>query len=68
MYNYNYDNLTLKLLYEKRSYPDEGWLFIDRFKFGSVPGISFVLVASKKSIKIHHDFDATLLMTSYNSD
>ena len=44
----NYDNLTLKLHQEKRSYPDEGWLFIGRFKVGSVPGMSVALVASKK--------------------
>ena len=34
---YNYDHLTLKLHQRKRSYPDEGWLFIGRFKVGSVP-------------------------------
>ena len=45
---YNYDNLTLKLHQEKRSYPDEGWRFIRRFKVGSVPGISVALEASKK--------------------
>ena len=28
----HYDNLTLKLHLEKRSYPDEKWIFIDRFK------------------------------------
>ena len=44
---YNYDNLTLKLHQEKRSYPDERWLFIGRFKVGSVPGKSVALVASK---------------------
>ena len=44
----NYDNLTLKLHQEKRSYPDERWLFIGRFKVGSVPGKSVALVASKK--------------------
>ena len=44
----NYDNLTLKLHQGKRSYPDEGWLFIGRFKVGSVPGISVALKASKK--------------------
>ena len=43
----NYDNLTLKLHQEKRSYPDERWLFIGRFKVGSVPGKSVALVASK---------------------
>ena len=59
---YNYDNLTLKLHQGKRSYPDEGWLFIGRFKVGSVPGMSAALVASKKSIKIHHDYDARPLM------
>ena len=30
----NYDNLTLKLQHEKRSYPDERWLFIGRRKVG----------------------------------
>ena len=44
----NYDNLTLKLDQERRSYPDERWLFIGRFKVGSVPGKSVALVASKK--------------------
>ena len=47
----NYDNLTLKLHHEKRSYPDERWLFISRFKVGSVPGKSVALVASKKVSK-----------------
>ena len=47
----NYDNLTCKLNQKKRSYPDEGWIFIGRFKVGSVPGISVVLVASKKVSK-----------------
>ena len=47
----NYDNLTLELNQKKRSYPDEGCLFIGRFKVGSVPGISVVLVASKKVSK-----------------
>ena len=46
---YNYDNLTLKLHQGKRSYPDEGWLFIGRFKVGSVPGMSVTPEASKKS-------------------
>ena len=27
----NYDDLTLNLHQVKRSYPDEGWLFIGRF-------------------------------------
>ena len=44
----NYDNLTLKLHQGKRCYPDEGWLFIGRFKVGSVPGMSVALEASKK--------------------
>ena len=47
----NYDNLTLKLHQGKRSYPDEGWLFIGRFKVGSVPGMSVALEASKKVSK-----------------
>ena len=44
----SYDNLTLILHQEKRSYPDERWLFIGRFKVGSVPGMSIALEASKK--------------------
>ena len=40
----NCDNLTLKLHREKRSYPNERWLFIGRFKVGSVPGKTVVLV------------------------
>ena len=47
----NYGNLTLKLHQEKRSYPDERWLFIGRFKVGSVPGMSVALEASKKVSK-----------------
>ena len=49
----NYDSLTLILRQKKRSYPDEGWLFIGRFKVGSVSEMSVALAASKKSIKIH---------------
>ena len=41
----NYDNLTLKLHQEKRSYSDGRWLFIDRFKVGRV---LVALEASKK--------------------
>ena len=44
----SYDNLTLKLHQEKRSSP-EGWLFVDRFKVESVPGMS---VALESSIKV----------------
>ena len=47
----NYDNLTLNLHHEKRSYHDERWLFIGRFKIGSVPRKSVALVASKKVSK-----------------
>ena len=47
----NYDNLSLKLHQEKRNYPDEGWIFIGRFKVGSVPGMSVALEASKKVSK-----------------
>ena len=47
----NFDNLTLKLHQEKRSYPDERWLFIGRFKVESVLGKSVALVASKKVSK-----------------
>ena len=56
--------MTLKFYQEKCSYPDEGWLFIGRFKVGSVPGISVALEASKKSIKIHHEYDARPLIKS----
>ena len=58
--------MALKFYQEKCSYPDEGWLFIGRFKVGSVPGISVALEASKKTIKIHHEFDARPLIKSYN--
>ena len=47
----SYDNLTLKLHHKKRIYPDERWIFIDRFKVGSVPGRSVAVVASKKVSK-----------------
>ena len=60
----NYDNLTLKLHQGKRSYPDEGWLFIGRFKVGSEPGMSVALEASKS--KIHHEYDVRPLIKSYN--
>ena len=64
---FNYDNLILKLHQKKCSYLDEGWLFIGRFKVGSVPGMSVVLVASKnESIKIH-EYDARPLIKSYIS-
>ena len=62
----NYDNLTLKLHQGKRCYPDEGWLFIGRLKVGSVPAMSVALEASKKSIKIHHEYDARPLTKSNN--
>ena len=45
----SYDNLTLKLHQGKGSYPDEGWLFIGRFKVGSLPGISVALKAFNPS-------------------
>ena len=48
----NYDNLTLKLHQGKRCYPDEGWLFIGRFKVESVAGMSVTLEASKNLIMI----------------
>ena len=41
----NYENLLLKLHQEKRSYPDEGQIFIGRFKVGSIPGMSVALEA-----------------------
>ena len=44
------DNLTLKLHQGKPSYPDEGWLFIRRFKVGSVPGISVALKKASKKV------------------
>ena len=51
---YNYDNLTLKLHQGKRSYPDEGWLFIGRFKVGSVPGIALKVSKSIMSMMQGH--------------
>ena len=62
----NYDHLAIELHQEKRSYPDEEWIFIGRFKVGSVPGMSVALEASKKSIKIHHEYDVRPLIKSYN--
>ena len=57
-------NLTLKLHQGKGCYLDEGWLFIGRFKVGSVPEISVALEASKKNIS--HEYDARRLIRSYN--
>ena len=46
-------------------HPDERWLFIGRFKVGSVPGKSVAFVASKKKrIKFHHENDAGPLIKS----
>ena len=39
-------------------------VFFDRFKVGSMLGMSVALVAFKKSIKIHHEHDARLLIKS----
>ena len=47
----NYDNFTLKLHHNKRSYLDERWIFIGRFKVGSVPGKSVAPIASRKVSK-----------------
>ena len=47
----NYDNFALKLHQGKHSYPDEGWIFIGRFKVGNVPGINTAFKASKKVSK-----------------
>ena len=46
----NYGNLTLKLHQKKRSYPDERWLFIVRFKVGSLPGRSAALLMTSKKV------------------
>ena len=40
--------------------------FFGRFKVGSVPGKIVALVASKNSIKIHHEYDVRSLIKSYN--
>ena len=61
----NYVNFTLKLHQKKCSYPDEGWRFIGRCRVGSVPGMSVALKASKKCMKIHHDYDVRPLIKSY---
>ena len=47
----NYENLTLKLPQGKRCYPDEGSLFIGRFKVESVSWMSVTLEASKRVSK-----------------
>ena len=47
----NYNNLTLKLHEEKRSYPNEGWIFSGRFKVESVPGWVLPLKHLKKVSK-----------------
>ena len=62
----NFDNLIVKLHQEKRSYPDEGWIIIGRFKVGSVSGMSAALESFKKSIKIDHEYDVRPLIKSYN--
>ena len=48
----NYDNLPT--------------MIIDRLKVGSVPGMSDALLASNKSIKIYHEYDARPLIHSCN--
>ena len=63
---YNYGNLTLTLHQVKRSHPVEGWLFIGKFKVGSVSEISVALKASKNGIKIHNEYDTKPLIKSYN--
>ena len=61
----NYDNLTLKLHQEKQSYPDEGWIFIGRFKVGSVPGMS----VAREAKSITHSWSPRKLInfTLFNS-
>ena len=51
---------------EKRSYSDDGLLFIGRFKVGSVPGMGVALEAAKNAIKIHHEYEERPLIKSYN--
>ena len=61
----NYDNFTLKLHQEKRSYPDDGWIFIGSFKFESVPGMS----VARKAKSITHSRSPRKLInfTLFNS-
>ena len=40
--------LKLKLHQGKRCYPDKGGIFIGKFKFGNVPGMSVALKVFKK--------------------
>ena len=47
----NYENFTLKLHHNKRSYLDQRWIFIGRFKVGGVPGKSVAPIASRKVSK-----------------
>ena len=60
-------NLILRLHQKKLSYLDAGWLFIDRFKAGNVPGMSVVLGASKNENIEIHEYDASPLIKSYIS-
>ena len=63
----DYDNLTLKLHQEKRSYPEEGWIFIGRFKVGSAPRMR----VAREAKSITHSWsprkliDFTLFSSSY---
>ena len=63
----NYDSFSLKLHQGKCCYPDEGWLFIGGpIHSWKCTRMSFALKASKKSTKIHHEYDARPLIKSYN--
>ena len=61
----NYDNLTLKLHQDNRSYPDEGWIFIGRFEVGSVPG----MIVAREAKSITHFWSPRKLInfTLFNS-
>ena len=61
----NYDDLSLKFHQEKRSYLDEGWIFMGRFKVGSVPRMS----VAREAKSITHFWSPTKLInfTLFNS-
>ena len=61
--NYDMVVILLSFLYD---YDNLLTMIIDRFKVGSVPEMSEALVASNKSIKIHHEYDARPLIKSCN--
>ena len=57
-----------KIISGKRSYPDKRWILLadSKLEVSQDTWKSVTLVAFKKSIKIHHDYDARPLLKSCN--